>query len=247
MSSVLDRVEIAKPCPALWEGMAGDERVRHCNVCKLNVYNLSEMTRKEAEELIIEKEGNLCARVYRRADGTIITNDCPIGVRLVRQSIERCISAAAFLIALFAPGKAVAQDSNHQLIGDSPTLLKLEFGSKLRLIEEDLKTKIERERKLIKDMSKYWNSEAVVFTTAGSLSVRSEDCSVRLKQDLFDATNRPGKVTDLDVGFECDLFNAYALERSPEGMQIQRTLRPAEIRTRAPERINLLSIPGAKW
>ena len=29
--------------------MAGDERVRHCTLCSLNVYNFAEMTRDEVE------------------------------------------------------------------------------------------------------------------------------------------------------------------------------------------------------
>jgi hypothetical protein len=34
------------------------------------------MTSSEAIALIREKEGKLCGRIYRRADGTILTTDC---------------------------------------------------------------------------------------------------------------------------------------------------------------------------
>lgn len=77
--SRLDTLKIASPCPADWDAMTGDDRVRHCSECRLSVYNLSEMTREEAEALIEETEGRLCVRLYQRADGTVITRDCPVG------------------------------------------------------------------------------------------------------------------------------------------------------------------------
>src|SRR6185503_10945662 len=54
---MLDRLEIATPCTMRFEDMPGDERVRHCRHCNLNVYNLSAMSRKDAEELVIRNEG----------------------------------------------------------------------------------------------------------------------------------------------------------------------------------------------
>jgi hypothetical protein len=58
--------------------MAGDERVRHCTLCSLNVYNFAEMTREEVRELLARTEGRVCARLYRRAGGTVLTRDCPL-------------------------------------------------------------------------------------------------------------------------------------------------------------------------
>ena len=57
--------------------MSGDDRVRFCGDCKLNVYNLAGMTRREATELIEGNEGRLCVRFFRRKDGTFVTRDCP--------------------------------------------------------------------------------------------------------------------------------------------------------------------------
>jgi len=61
---VLPNIHIAAPCPAEWGNMVGDERVRHCGECDKNVYNLSDMTRAEAEALIVANEGKLCVRYY---------------------------------------------------------------------------------------------------------------------------------------------------------------------------------------
>ena len=62
--------------------MIGTARVRYfCHHCRLNVYNLSAMSREDAETMIRGREGRLCVRFFRRADGTMIIQDCPIGLR----------------------------------------------------------------------------------------------------------------------------------------------------------------------
>ena len=55
----LDNIHIASPCNANWEEMFGNERKRHCGECRLNVYNLSDMTRRAAENLLVNSEGRL--------------------------------------------------------------------------------------------------------------------------------------------------------------------------------------------
>ncbi len=74
----LTDIRIASPCPAEWSKMTGDDRVRHCAECHLNVYNLSAMTEREVKNLLAANQGQrLCTRFYRRADGTVLTQDCP--------------------------------------------------------------------------------------------------------------------------------------------------------------------------
>ena len=77
----LDDIAVAEPCRASWDDMTGNQRVRFCGDCKLNVYNLSGMTTSEAEEMVRGTEGRLCVRFFRRADGTVLTRDCPRGLR----------------------------------------------------------------------------------------------------------------------------------------------------------------------
>ena len=55
----LDHVRVAAPCQADWDQMIGSERVRFCGQCSLNVYNLSAMSRSDAESLIARNEGRL--------------------------------------------------------------------------------------------------------------------------------------------------------------------------------------------
>lgn len=97
----IDNIRIATPCPATWERMAGDERVRHCSLCALNVYNFAELTRTEIVDLLQRTEGRVCARLFRRADGTLLTRDCPTGLQRIRARVSRWRSAlmAALLSA----------------------------------------------------------------------------------------------------------------------------------------------------
>jgi len=99
---VLENIRIATPCAADWDDMSGDARVRFCGKCEKNVYNLSAMSREEGEALVREKEGRLCVRLYQRADGTVITNDCPVGVRRqrLRARVWASVSGAAASVAL---------------------------------------------------------------------------------------------------------------------------------------------------
>jgi hypothetical protein len=99
---VLENIRIATPCAADWDDMRGDARVRFCGKCEKNVYNLSAMTREEGEALVREKEGRLCVRLYQRQDGTVITNDCPVGVRRarLRARVWASVSGAAASLAL---------------------------------------------------------------------------------------------------------------------------------------------------
>ena len=94
----LDAIEIPVPCTASWEAMRGDERKRFCTLCKLHVYNLSEMPRKEAETLVSGASGKVCVRLYRRPDGTVLTRHCR---RLVAFRRAAGALAAGFLAALF--------------------------------------------------------------------------------------------------------------------------------------------------
>jgi carboxypeptidase family protein len=90
---VVDRLRIASPCPTSWEKMTGDDRVRFCDLCNLHVYNIARMTHKEASALIANSEGRVCARLYRRTDGTIITKDCPVGLRALRRRVAKAAGA----------------------------------------------------------------------------------------------------------------------------------------------------------
>lgn len=98
----LEKIRIARPCPARWDEMTGDDRVRFCGLCQKNVYNLSAMSKEAATRLIEEREGDLCVRLYRRRDGTILTPDCPVGVKaFASRVLRRAAAVAASLLMIF--------------------------------------------------------------------------------------------------------------------------------------------------
>jgi hypothetical protein len=97
----LNNLKVASPCPQDWDQMLGDGRKRYCGECKLNVYNLSGMTRAEAENLVINAEGRLCVRFYQRADGSVLTQDCPVGWAKVKARTKNYVTALASLIFTF--------------------------------------------------------------------------------------------------------------------------------------------------
>ncbi|MEZ0229265.1 MAG: hypothetical protein ACAI25_11620 [Planctomycetota bacterium] len=99
---MLEDVRIARPCGADWAAMSGDDRVRFCQLCKLNVYNLSGMRREDAEALVASREGDICVRFYTRKDGTVLTQDCPVGLAAVKRRMALVAASVLGLLSLAA-------------------------------------------------------------------------------------------------------------------------------------------------
>ena len=99
---LLSQVRIASPCKESWDDMVGDEHVRHCGRCDKDVYDLSSLTKDQAESLLRERGADLCARLYRRSDGTVLTSDCPVGQR--RKRIKNVAAAVAASVTATAVG-----------------------------------------------------------------------------------------------------------------------------------------------
>jgi hypothetical protein len=69
--NTLDDMFIPEPCPASWEGMTGDDRVRSCAECGQHVYNLTAMSPADADALLRARGDELCGCAFRRPDGTL--------------------------------------------------------------------------------------------------------------------------------------------------------------------------------
>ena len=124
---VLDNIRVASPCGVGWETMTGDDRTRHCGSCNKQVYNLSSLTRDEAETLIVARAGQLCVRYFQRADGTILLNDCTVGVS--RRRRRRVIVAGAAALLAGAGGLAAGA---HALGPEQRDLDELEISDDAR-------------------------------------------------------------------------------------------------------------------
>jgi hypothetical protein len=119
--SSLDELRIASPCDADWDEMrpvtASDgARARFCGSCEKNVYDLSAMTRADAMALIERHEGRCCVRFYQRADGTVLTEDCPVGVRaLLKRAERRALLTAAAGVGVVAAFVAFLLGGNNRV------------------------------------------------------------------------------------------------------------------------------------
>jgi hypothetical protein len=94
----LSMISVASPCTASWDEMSGDDQARFCGQCSKYVYNLSAMTAAAAQDLIEEREGQMCVRFYRRNDGTMLTADCPVGWRAAKRKFALIGGAAVSLL-----------------------------------------------------------------------------------------------------------------------------------------------------
>jgi len=128
---LLDQIRVASPCKADWNEMVGDERARFCLSCEKNVYNLSSMQRDEAEAFLNERlGGEICVRFYQRADGTILTQDCPEGVKKKRRkklalSVAGAGAMAAAAWTALAKGTGAPSDQRMgavAVLGEMPAM-----------------------------------------------------------------------------------------------------------------------------
>lgn len=137
-TSPLEGVRVAAPCPADWEKMVGDERVRYCGQCSLHVYNLSGMTKREAEGLVANSEGRLCIRYYARADGSILTRNCPVGLRALKQRVSRIASATLSAVIGFFAGLGLNFGFGHaptrHVMGDMAAPVELNMPPPLPVV-----------------------------------------------------------------------------------------------------------------
>lgn len=110
---MLENVRVASPCSADWDAMIGDDRSRFCQHCQKDVYNISAMPRQEAEQFLRERTKETCIRVYRRTDGTVLTSDCPVGVKRARRRKAAVAVGGGLLAAgvLATPGLLTTQGS----------------------------------------------------------------------------------------------------------------------------------------
>ncbi|MGE0131993.1 MAG: hypothetical protein AB7U82_28260 [Blastocatellales bacterium] len=109
LTSPLNHLKISAPCSADWDQMFSfeDNRVRFCSQCNLNVYNLSGMSKRKAEALIMKTEGRLCVRFYRRADGSVLTQNCPVGLKAIKRRVSWVAQAVLGMALSFVWGLGV--------------------------------------------------------------------------------------------------------------------------------------------
>src|SRR6185295_17899117 len=95
----LNNLTVPSPCSADWNSMIGNDQVRFCEHCSLDVHDLSAMTRLQAERLVAKSNGRLCIRYRRDLSGQLQT--LPLGQKLhhISRRVSR-IAAGAFTATL---------------------------------------------------------------------------------------------------------------------------------------------------
>jgi hypothetical protein len=111
----LKNLTVASPCVADWNSMTGNDQVRFCEHCSLDVHNLSSMTRSQAERLVARSNGRLCVQYIHDPYGGPVT--LPVGQKLhhISRRVSQ-IAAGAFTAALSVTS-AIAQESTGVRIG----------------------------------------------------------------------------------------------------------------------------------
>jgi hypothetical protein len=122
---------IAAPCDVPWASMVGDDRRRHCGECKRDVHNLSAMTEVEVVaflEGIAALPENVhapCISLFQRADGTMLTADCPVGLRRRRRRailVSTMQLGAVAVVAVTALATMFLHQSASKLDEERPVL-----------------------------------------------------------------------------------------------------------------------------
>lgn len=115
----LNNVTIPSPCSADWNQMIGNDQVRFCEHCNLDVHNLSQMTRNQAQRLVAKANGRLCVRYHFDPAGRPLT--LPVGQKLHRigRRVSR-IAAGAFTATLSITSAVAQQSVSSQSPGSNP-------------------------------------------------------------------------------------------------------------------------------
>ena len=127
-TNLLDRINIPAPCSADWDSMKGNDQVRFCSQCNLNVHNLSAMTRKEARKLVAASGGRLCVRYYKKPNGRVQTAAAQ-QLHHIKRRVSK-FAAGAFTAALSLSASVAAAQTPSQ--GDSSASNKAEAALLIR-------------------------------------------------------------------------------------------------------------------
>ncbi len=104
----IDRIAVNSPCSNDWDSMIGNDQVRFCEHCSLQVHNLSEMTQIDAMRLLARSSGRLCVRYYRNPNGETVTRNTASALHQIGRRASRIASAAFSATLSLTPALAHA-------------------------------------------------------------------------------------------------------------------------------------------
>lgn len=131
----LNRIKINSPCQADWNSMIGNDQVRFCEHCNLQVNDLSTMTRQEALRLVARSQGRLCVRYIQRPDGGPLLNAVPQKLYRISRHVSR-LAAGAFSATL-SLSSAVAQTRSTGSAAAEASQVAISAGQRASLQKEN--------------------------------------------------------------------------------------------------------------
>lgn len=172
--SLIDSIEINSPCSEDWNAMTGNEQMRFCSHCNLNVNNISALTRKQAMRFVRESKGRICVRYVKNP-----VDNKPIFAEKLYQITRRAGIAAGVL-------------------GASLSLSVLTYAQgKPVLIKRDSQTEISRQKDAEKDQS-----ETAFGSISGTITDPNGAVIPNITVALFnEQTKQTRLVSSNDEGF----------------------------------------------
>ncbi|MBP6744192.1 hypothetical protein KA344_03120 [bacterium] len=204
----MKNIMIASPCTVDWNTMDGDDRVRVCGACKHNVYDTSKLTTKEILDLMAA-DSKACLKIYRRADGTLLTEDCPFGLRTLRRGARTASKIAASLWALALSFASVSAQ---------PSAIKTEGEPRPKSASKKAKAKAEKSQTPISEIkgatSNIAAPDSLKDTLASDLLTKARNNIaaknyIEAEQNFKDATSALTK-SKHDIAFEKQVWSEYS-------------------------------------
>lgn len=103
------QLEVKTPCTANWDQMSGNDKVRFCEHCQLEVNDLTSLTPKRIRRLMTKSKGRLCVRYHRGPDGKPLIRQVPGKLHQISKRFSRV--AAGVFTATLSLGSATGQQS----------------------------------------------------------------------------------------------------------------------------------------
>lgn len=101
------QLQVTAPCTANWEEMSGNHKKRFCAECDKHVFDFAQMTARQVKAVVEAHQGNLCARLTRLPDGSLLTLETPPVQLSNRRSSPILNTAIAALLGISVPAAAL--------------------------------------------------------------------------------------------------------------------------------------------
>ncbi len=101
------QLQVTAPCTANWEQMSGNRQKRFCAECDKHVFDFAQMTARQVTAVVEAHQGNLCARLTRLPDGSLLTLETPPVQISNRRSSPLLNATIAALLGISVPATAL--------------------------------------------------------------------------------------------------------------------------------------------